>query len=231
MSRSAAIDPKAVETWIFDLDNTLYPASSDLFRQIDRRILAYMEGFLGVGRDAAQALKRRYFLEHGSSMRGLMINDGMDPGAFLAYVHDIDLSPIGPSPALDEALARLPGRKLVHTNGSTAHAGRVLARLGVARHFTAVFDIVAAGYLPKPQPAAYQALIEQHAVEPGCAVFIEDLAQNLAPAAALGMTTVWLSANGHGQSAPPDDDHVHHVAGDLVEWLEGLPIDGSAGER
>jgi putative hydrolase of the HAD superfamily len=211
-----------VDDWVFDLDNTLYPASCNLFRQVDRRIGEYIQGFLGLEREAARSLQRRYFLEHGSSLRGMMINHAMKPGGFLAYVHDIDMSPVPPAPALDTALESLPGRKIVFTNGSTAHAERVLGRLGVTRHFAAVFDIIAADYLPKPQPATYRRLVELYGIEPTRAVLVEDLAQNLVPAAALGMITVWVAPDGHNFSEPPAEGAVHHVVDDLAGWLSAL---------
>ena len=221
-SSPCALAPESVDDWIFDLDNTLYPASCNLFRQVDRRINEYIQGFLDLEAAPARSLQRRYFLEHGSSLRGLMLHHGMDPGGFLAYVHDIDMSPVPPSPALDAALARLPGRKIVFTNGSTDHAARVLGRLGVTRHFAAVFDIIAAAYLPKPEPATYQRLIERYDIDPARAVLVEDLAQNLTPAAALGMTTVWVAPDGHDYSHTPEDGAVHHVVDDLADWLTAL---------
>ena len=118
-------------------------------------------------------------------------------------------------------MAALPGRKLIYTNASTRHADNVLRRLGIAGHFAAIFDIVAADYLPKPQPAAYRALVERHDIVPAETVFIEDLAVNLAPAAALGMTTVWIAPDGEAEAAGADD-HVHHVVENLVVWLQRL---------
>lgn len=233
MAQPLPIRPEAVETWVFDLDNTLYPASCNLFDQIDRRIHDFIRTLLGLDPDAAHSLKRHYFLEYGSSMRGLMIHHGLDPVGFLAYVHDIDLSPVPPSPALDRALARLPGRKVIFTNGSTAHADRVLGRLGITEHFTAIFDIVAADYLPKPAPATYRALVERTGIDPTRAVFVEDLTRNLAPAAALGMTTVWVSGGEAADDAPDpaEADHVHHVAEDLVVWLEHLTAERATPAR
>jgi putative hydrolase of the HAD superfamily len=228
MAKPPPIAPERVEDWIFDLDNTLYPASCNLFRQVERRIREYIQGFLGLDEEQAQGLQRRYFRAHGSSMRGMMLHHGMDPGAFLAYVHDIDLSPVPPAPGLDAALARLPGRKTVYTNGSTAHAGRVLERLGIARHFNAVFDIIEAGYHPKPQPESYRRLVARYGIDPARAVLVEDLAQNLGPAAALGMTTVWVAQDSHDLSARPDDDTVHHVIENLATWLSELTAPLSA---
>jgi putative hydrolase of the HAD superfamily len=149
-----------------------------------------------------------------------MRRHGVDPEKFLDYVHAIDLSPVAPAPRLDAALARLEGRKLIFTNGSVAHAANVMGRLGVAHHFEDVFDIRAAGWVPKPEPATYDALVARHAIDARAAAMIDDLPRNLAPAAALGMTTV-LVETGEDWSKPTGDrSHIHHTTGDLVAWLE-----------
>ena len=218
----------AVEVWLFDLDNTLYPASSRLFDQIDRRMGRFIERLLSLEPEAARALQKRYFQDHGTTMRGLMEHHGVDPRDYLAFVHEIDLAPIAPDPALDRALDALPGRKLVFTNASARHAERVMARLGVARHFEAVFDIADAGYQPKPGRQAYDRLIERHGVDPRRAAFIEDSARNLAPAAELGMTTVWVETDSRWAGEGHAAEHVHHVTDDLGAWLTALTEPGSA---
>ena len=189
--RLPPVDDPADTVWLFDLDNTLYPASCNLFDQVDQRIGAFIADLLQVDAAEAKRLQKHYFSQYGTTLRGLMDHHGIAPGAFLDYVHAIDVSPVPPSPALDAALRALHGRKLIFTNGSVAHAERVMARLGVAEHFTGVFDIVAANYQPKPNPATYAALIEQHRVDPRAAAMFEDIPRNLVPAAALGMTTTW----------------------------------------
>ncbi len=208
-----------VEVWLFDLDNTLYPPSSRLFDQVDRRIKAFVQDFLSLDLEAAHRLQKDYFHEFGTTMRGLMTNHGMEPEGYLDYVHDIDLSPIAPAPALDAALSRLPGRKLIFTNASTPYAERVLDRLGLGRHFEAIFDIAAAGYEGKPYPSAYDKLIAQHGIAPDRAVFLDDIARNLEPAAALGITTVWVTHDDHPARHDPEGDHVHHVTEDLADFL------------
>jgi putative hydrolase of the HAD superfamily len=219
-----------VTDWIFDLDNTLYPAHCNLFAQVDRRIGLFIERLLGLERAAARELQKRYFREHGTTLRGLMTHHGVDPRRFLDFVHEIDLAPVPPSPGLDAALAALPGRKLIFTNGSVAHADRVMARLGVAHHFAGVFDIVAAAYLPKPDPATYRSLIARHGIDPARAAMIEDLPRNLRPAAALGMTTVLVLTGEDWASMDDAGDHIHHVTDDLVGWLsEHAPAAQSPG--
>ncbi len=209
------------EAWVFDLDNTLYPAASNLFAQVDRRMTRFIADFLGLDWESAYRLQKTYFRRHGTTMRGLMNEHGMAPGPFLDYVHDIDLSPVAPDPALDAALARLKGRKIVFTNGPTDHAERVMDRLAVRRHFEAVFDIVAADYVPKPEPSVYAALVRRHRLDPATTVMVEDIARNLAPAAALGMTTVWVRA-GDAPGIGDDGGDADHVVDDLTQWLGEL---------
>jgi putative hydrolase of the HAD superfamily len=213
----------AVDVWIFDLDNTLYSASSNLFPAIERRMGEFIARSLGVTPEEARRCQKRFFREHGTTLRGLMLEHAVDPLAFLDYVHAIDLSVITPSPALDRALDRLPGRKLVFTNASRRHAEGVMARLGIARHFEAIQDIIAADFLPKPDPRPYTRLLRCYDVDPVRACMVEDMAGNLIPAAALGMTTVWLRTDSAwGQPAAGDLSHIHHVIDDLPAWLAAL---------
>ena len=227
----ATPDLRHVETWIFDLDNTLYPASCNLFHQIDWRMTEFIAGRLELARDDARRLQKDLFRRHGTTLAGLMAEHALEPAPFLAFVHDIDLSPVAPAPDLDRALDALPGRKLVFTNGSVRHAENVLGRLGVARHFEALFDIAAAGYMPKPRPEPYRALLDRHAVDPRRALMAEDIARNLVPAAALGMTTLWVRGEADWASAGAEEDHVHFAADDLAAWLTAVadarPIRGS----
>lgn len=217
--RRAPITPlRDADAWLFDLDNTLYPAAIDLFGQIDERMRAYIAQFLDLDLDAAYALQKQYFYEYGTSMRGLMDRHGLDPAPFLAHVHDIDVSILDPAPLLEKVLAELPGRKIVFTNASVAHARRVLDRLGVDHHFAEIFDIVAADFRPKPEPEIYRKLIDQHVIDPQRTVMVEDMARNLLPAAALGMTTVWVRGSEWGAMGS-DGGHIHHVVDDLVPWL------------
>lgn len=221
-SDGASPDLDHVEVWIFDLDNTLYPAACNLFDQIDRRMGEFIGRLLTIDRAEARVIQKGYFRKHGTTLRGLMLEHGLDPAEFLDYVHDIDLSPVPPNPDLERALDRLDGRKLVFTNGSVPHAERVMARLGVAHHFEAVFDIVASDYVPKPDPAPYRMLIDRHRFDPRAAAMFEDIPRNLVPAAALGMTTVWVPGNPNWSGPNDAGEHVHHVAEDLAAWLGAL---------
>lgn len=211
-----------VECWIFDLDNTLYPASTDLFAQIDRRMTGYIARLLDLPHDAARRIQKQYFHAHGTTLNGLMAEHGVDPHAFLADVHAIELDVLAHDAPLAAAIARLPGRKLIFTNGDAAHAARVLDRLGLGDSFEGVHDIHAAGLLPKPDPRAYASLCERWRVDPVRALFADDMTRNLAPAKAIGMATVWVD-NGSEQG-PGDTDlsFIDYRAQALAPWLEHL---------
>jgi putative hydrolase of the HAD superfamily len=213
--------PDSAEVWVFDLDNTLYPAACNLFAQVDRRIGEFIADFLRIGGEEAQRIQKQYFREYGTTLRGLMSHHGLEPDAFLDYVHRIDLTVVPPNPTLDGALERLPGRKIIFTNGSARHAENVIARLGIDRHFDEIFDIVAAHYVPKPEPLAYDTLVRRHWFDPRRAVMIEDLPKNLVPAHAMGMTTVLIRHHAEWAQEGADGDHIHHVADDLGAWLTG----------
>jgi putative hydrolase of the HAD superfamily len=209
----------AVETWIFDLDNTLYPASCRLFEQVQARMNRYIAERLELSPAAAAELRRSYFRRHGTTLRGLMTNDRIDPHDFLAFVHDVDLACVPPDPALVAAIGGLAGRKIVHTNASVRHAERLLDHLGLAPAFSGIVDIVAAEFDPKPAAAGYELLLRRHAVEPRRALMVEDIARNLAPAAAFGMTTAWMRNPLDWAAEEAEADYIHHVVDDLAGFL------------
>jgi putative hydrolase of the HAD superfamily len=211
-----------IRSWIFDLDNTLYPASADLFGLMDKRMTAYVARVLGIDDMAeAYALQKRYFQQHGTTMAGLMADHAIDPHHYLADVHDIDLSVLAEDARLARLIARLPGRKLIYTNGDEPYARRVLARLGLSETFEAIHDIHAMAYKPKPHAESYASMIAGLGVDPGCSVFVEDMARNLAPAKSLGMTTVWLD-NGSEQGRDADRSYVDYRITDLADWLHSI---------
>ncbi|MBM3510696.1 MAG: pyrimidine 5'-nucleotidase [Alphaproteobacteria bacterium] len=221
--------PNRVETWLFDLDNTLYPASSAIFGAVTARMTAFVAARVGVALEAAAALRRRYVADHGSTLRGLMVEHGVAPDDFLADVHDVDIDHMGRDETLDRAIGRLGGRKLIFTSATVAHAERILARRGLRHHFDAIFDIAAADYVPKPAPTTYARLIARYGVVPHAAAMIDDVADNLAPAAKLGMVTVWVPETDALAHTHADRDHVHHVAPDLTRWLVELTAVRGAG--
>jgi putative hydrolase of the HAD superfamily len=220
------LPPSGIDVWIFDLDNTLYPATSNLFDQVSQRMSSFIAERFGMSFDEARALQKRLFREHGTTLRGLMVEHDIDPVPFLDYVHAIDVTPIAPAPELALALNRLPGRKIIYTNGSIRHAANVTDRLGITDRFDAVFGIIEAGYIPKPDPRPYQMLIEQQGIDPRRACMVEDIARNLVPAHALGMTTVWLKSDIEWAQADREGvgtgSHIDHVVEDLVSWLSDL---------
>ena len=222
-------DFRQVETWVFDLDNTLYPHHVNLWQQVDERIRDYIAGFLKIPHAQAFRVQKDYYKRYGTSMRGLMTEHGMKPDDFLDYVHRIDHSAIEPDPALGAALEKLPGRKLILTNGTRAHADAVMKRLAIDRHFDDVFDIVAGELEPKPFRGVYDRFLARHGVDPGRAAMFEDLARNLEVPHALGMTTVLVVPQGarvvlreDWELAGRDAPHVDHVTDDLAGFLRGI---------
>ena len=179
-----------VETWVFDLDNTLYPHHVNLWQQVDERIRDYIASFLKITHEEAFRLQKDYYKRYGTSMRGLMTEHGMRPDDFLDFVHEVDHSPLEPNPALGVAIEKLPGRKLILTNGSVDHVDAVLERLGLTGDFDAVFDIIAAELEPKPAPQTYRKFLTLHGVNPERSAMFEDLARNLVVPHQFGMTTV-----------------------------------------
>ena len=224
-----------VDTWVFDLDNTLYPHHLNLWQQVDERIREFVAKFLDVGREEAFRVQKDYYRRYGTTMRGLMTEHGLNPDDFLDFVHEIDHSPLTPNPTLGAAIEALPGRKLILTNGTRKHADAVMRRLAIHHHFEDVFDIVAAELEPKPQPQTYDRFLNAHGVDPASAAMFEDLARNLAVPHALGMTTVLVVPPGtrevfreSWELEGPGEPHVDHVTDDLAGFLEKISIRPSA---
>lgn len=213
-------DLRYVDTWLFDLDNTLYPPSTGYILAIEKRIQDYFVRLTGLPPDEAWAVQKRYLNEHGSALPGLIEHHDADPHHFLRDVHDVSLDLLTPDPDLRAALQRLPGRRLVFTNGSEWHAERVLERLGLTDLFAEVFHTEAAGMIAKPDPRAFDALIAAHAVTPASTAFFEDRAVNLAPAAALGMTTVLVGDHAAASTEP----FVRHRTAKLTEFLNAALV-------
>jgi putative hydrolase of the HAD superfamily len=215
--------------WIFDLDNTLYPGECNLFAQVDHRMGEFIADLLGVPYVYARHLQKSYYRRFGTTLTGLMRIHHVDPKAFLEYVHDIDLSAVVPHPELADAISRLPGRRLIFTNGSRRHAERVAEKVGILHLFEDICDIEACQYVPKPDPQAFDRLICAHGIEPKTAAMFEDMPPNLEAAHVLGMTTVLVHSSYVDHPAQRRytraidlPAHVHHATDDLTKFLLGV---------
>ncbi|MEM6534155.1 MAG: pyrimidine 5'-nucleotidase [Pseudomonadota bacterium] len=220
------------QVWVFDLDNTLYPATCDLFAEIDARMTDFVARFLRLDHREARAVQKQYYAEHGTTLNGLMTMHGMEPDEFLAHVHDIDLSPLPRTPDLADAITRLPGKKYVYTNGARVHAERVTEYMQLAHVFDGQFAIEDSAFTPKPAPDAYRRFCATFDIDPTRAVFFEDLARNLAPAHAMGFKTVlvhsdkdWSHEPASARPAAAGDDqpeHIDYVTDNLTQFLQSL---------
>lgn len=217
----SGIDPawRHIDAWVFDLDNTLYPAKADLFGLIDVKMGEFIQGLLGCDPVEARATQKRFFMEHGTTLSGLMSHYGTDPHQFLDFVHDISLDRLEVDAALNARIAALPGRKLIFTNGDSTYAGRVLDRLGLAGTFELIHDIHACQYIPKPDPSGYAALCDTHGLDPTRSAFFEDMARNLKPAKAIGMTTVWVNNGSEAGNVGAHPDFIDHETEHLSPLL------------
>ena len=214
-----------VDTWVFDLDNTLYPSDARIWPQVDERITLYVMRLYGLDGMSARALQKHYYHRYGTTLKALMVEDGIDPIDYLDFAHDIDHSAIKLDAALGDAIAALPGRKLILTNGSRRHAEAVATRLGILNHFEDVFDIAAADFVPKPERSTYERFLDRHAVDPHRAALFEDLARNLVVPHDLGMATVLVVPRAPDpfreafEQEAVEEPHIDHVTSDLAAFL------------
>lgn len=218
MNISSAPALSHVDTWIFDLDNTLYPPETGLLDQINTRMTAFIMRELGLDLEDAFNLRAAYWQQYGITLAGLVDHHGVDPDHFLADTHRIDLDGLVPEPELVQAITRLQGRKIIHTNGSRAHAEAILAARGLRTCFDAVYTIEDKSLTPKPRAAAYDIVIGQDGIDPARAAMIEDSVRNLEVPKQLGMTTVWVT----GETPEPSPGFVDHVTDDLAGWLRSV---------
>jgi putative hydrolase of the HAD superfamily len=202
-----------IDTWVFDLDNTLYPPSVRLFDQIEVRMTAWVMRELGVDRARADHLRRHYWQQYGTTLAGLMAEHGADPAPYLTEVHEIDFSVIPADPVLAARIAALPGRRIVYTNGSRPYAERVIAARGLSGLFDAVYGVEHAGFRPKPEHAAFATVFAADGLRPATAAMFEDDPRNLAVPHALGMRTVHIAPD------PMPAPHIHHHHDDLSGFL------------
>ena len=222
-------DFRHVRVWLFDLDNTLYRADCGVFAQIETRMTDYVARFTGLPRDEARILQKSLYRAHGTTLNGLMTLHGADADDYLAYVHDIDLSGLAPDAKLIAAIARLPGKRYVFTNGCRDHAARILDKIGAGHLFDAIWDIRTFDFIPKPDARAYDRIVAEGGFAPDQAAMFDDIAHNLVAARALGMTTVWLNSGSefsHGGPSAADAPHEHadHETDDLPQFLSSIRI-------
>lgn len=208
--------------WVFDLDNTLYPPHAQLFEQINTRMSAYIMQALGLDRPQAEALRYNYWQRYGTTLAGLMQEHGLDPNPYLVDVHDISFDVLAPDPGLRHAIDALPGRRIVYTNGSAPYAEKVLAARGLLGIFHAVYGVEHAGYHPKPQANAFQAILKRDGIHPDSAVMFEDDVRNLRVPHDIGMATVHVAPD------PDPHDHIHHHTDNLAAFL-GAILDPAPG--
>jgi putative hydrolase of the HAD superfamily len=230
-SAAAACRPhfRHVTHWVFDLDNTLYRADNGIFARIDARMTEFVSAHLKLERDAARALQKSLYRDHGTTLNGLIKLYGVEPESYLDYVHRIDLSDLHPDPALGFAIERLPGRRYIFTNGCARHAARILDRLGLTHLFAEVWDIRTIGFAPKPQPEAYRHILTQDGFAAGAAAMFDDIARNLAEPHRLGMTTIWLNTGAAWDRQGPEfpvasAGHIDHETKDLTHFLNRIRI-------
>jgi putative hydrolase of the HAD superfamily len=219
----------ATRVWVFDLDNTLYPSACNLFAEVDHRMGAFIAQHLDLPLEHARYLQKRYYHDYGTTLTGLIKLHKVDPHAFLEFVHDIDLAPLSAAPELADALAALPGRRIIFTNGSRRHAERVAAKLGVLHLMEDICDIAACEFVAKPSPTAFKHMTDRHGVAPAEAAMFEDMPHNLEAAHALGMTTVLVHSDYLDHPAQAKmrawtelPEHIHHATDDLTAFLGTL---------
>ena len=222
MTIEVASQFRHVRDWVFDLDNCLYPAATGLFALIDERMGAYIQRLLHCDPAEARRVQKEHFHTHGTTLAGLMRDLAVDPHDFLEDVHDIPLDLVQPNDRLGAALDRLPGRKFVFTNGDAPYARRVLEAIGVHERFDDLHDIHASSYRPKPDPHGYELLCERFGIRPDTALLVDDMAQNLKPAKALGMTTVWVDNGSERGSHGAEESFIDHRISDVADWLESI---------
>jgi putative hydrolase of the HAD superfamily len=217
-----------VDTWVFDLDNTLYPHEARIWPQVDERITIFLQELFGLDGLSARALQKYFYQKYGTTLKGLMQENGVQPDDFLDFVHHIDLTLLDPDPNLGDAIAALPGRKLIYTNGTRKHAENVAGKLGILDRFDDVFGITEGGFTPKPERAAFELFFKAFGVTPSRAAMFEDIEKNLVVPHDVGMKTVLILPKTPDpfreawEQAVAEAGHVHHVTTDLTGFLRAL---------
>lgn len=220
MIGAESVDLSHVDVWLFDLDNTLYPVESGFMKAHEGQLTDFVAKVTGLPRDEAYVLQKKYYAEHGLTLRGLVLDYGVDPRDFYALFQDASLEALAHDPQMLAALERLPGKRYIFTNADDTHAERVLTHLGLDHLFHDVFHILSFDFTPKPDPTGFRRMIAEHGVRPEATAFFEDSERNLAPAADLGMTTVLVGPHAPASTAP----FVHHRTESLAPFLESARL-------
>ena len=213
-----------INTWIFDLDNTLYSADSGIFQQVHKLMGEFVAKNLNMDLAEAKKLQKKYYKQHGTTLRGMMDNHGVDPDHFLAEVHKLDYSIVGPNHKLNEELKKLQGRKIIYTNANMQHALDVLERIELSNFFDEIYDIKMANYIPKPELAPYEQMIAQFDIETKSSAMFDDIAKNLVPAKTVGFTSVWIDAGyeNFSDDIKASKQYLDHETTNITEFLEDV---------
>ena len=217
-------DLKKIKYWIFDLDNTLYSGDTKVFDQVDKKMSKFISKKLNVSIEEAKKIQKTYYKQHGTTLKGMMDNHGVDPDHFLAEVHRLDYSIVEPNHKLNLELKKLEGRKIIYTNANMQHAFDVLERIELSNFFDEIYDIKMANYIPKPEIAPYQQLIEQFTIEAESAAMFDDIAKNLVPAKKVGFTSVWIDAGyeNFSDDIKSSKQFLDHETTNIAEFLENV---------
>ena len=215
---------KQINTWIFDLDNTLYSADSGIFQQVHELMGKFVSRHLNIDIEDAKIIQKKYYKQHGTTLRGMMDNHGVDPDHFLAEVHKLDYSIVGPNLKLNEELKKLNGRKIIYTNANMQHAINVLERIELSNFFDEIYDIKMANYIPKPEITPYEQMINQFDINVKSAAMFDDIAKNLVPAKNVGFTSVWIDAGyeNFSDDIQASKKYLDHETTNITEFLEDV---------
>ena len=232
MKKNNPSNLKDIRYWIFDLDNTLYPSESNLFSKIDERMKKFIMKNLSLDHEQAYRLQKKYYLDYGTTLNGLMLNHSINPKNFLDYVHNINIDNIEPNFKLNNALKKLKGTKYVYTNGSKNHAIRVLKKLNIFEHFNDIFDIEAANFIPKPKIESLHKLINNYKIEPIKAAFFEDISRNLINPKKIGFKTVLVLNKSHSDIKNKlfslkevERKYIDYIIKDITKFLCEINLD------
>ena len=213
-----------INTWIFDLDNTLYSADSGIFQQVHELMGKYVSSYLKISIDEAKKIQREYYKEHGTTLKGMMDNHGVDPDHFLAEVHKLDYSIVAPNHKLNKELRKLSGRKIIYTNANMQHVLSVLDRIELLNFFDEIYDIKISNYIPKPEITPYEQIIKKYEISPKNSCMFDDIAKNLVPAKKVGFTSVWIDAGyeNFSDDIKASKNYLDYETTNIAEFLESV---------